>query len=49
MSKKNPVIEVHTNKRSYTHLGDPGKRVVWQKGEKIVSAEAKDRPKGGKK
>jgi len=47
---KKTHIEVETSKRSYSHLGDPRARVVWEKGEKIVRAEAREHDeKNGKK
>jgi hypothetical protein len=39
MSKPKPV-EVRTNKRAYTVIDPgPGKCVVWEKGEKVISIQ----------
>jgi hypothetical protein len=37
-ARKQPRIEVETNKRSYTVIGSG--RVTWEKGEKVIRIEA---------
>ena len=46
MGKKDTYIEVETNKRSYGMVKDG--KVAWEKGEKVVRIEPKEKGKGGK-